>query len=175
MTQEQDKMQPGDDLHLTMLMARHSLNFVTGQDRERLLAWGRDVWQAASAQAAPVPAGYRLQPLIEFDAMCAAQEADSARIAELESQMEAIGAGGVEPLRKCTKLHQIAEPVLSSAQSGEQVPVAGQSRMFGGEWGWCSVEHVAMVLAAPSEWKDYEVRYLYTHPSPARRQARTHP
>lgn len=32
----------------------------------------------------------------------------SARILELESQLAAIGAGGVEPLRKC--LHQIAEP-----------------------------------------------------------------
>ena len=41
------KMQPGDDLHLTMLMAPHGLNFVTGKDREQLLAWGRDVWQAA--------------------------------------------------------------------------------------------------------------------------------
>lgn len=37
-----------------------------------------------------------------------------------EKELEAIGAGGMEPLRKCTKLHQIAEPVLSSAQSGEQ-------------------------------------------------------
>lgn len=27
-----------------------------------------------------------------------------------EAQMEAVGAGGVEPLRKCNKLHQIAEP-----------------------------------------------------------------
>lgn len=41
------KMHPGDDLHLTVLMASHGLNFVTGKDREQLLAWGRDVWQAA--------------------------------------------------------------------------------------------------------------------------------
>lgn len=38
-----------------------------------------------------------------------------ARIAELESQLEAIGAGGVEPLRKCNKLHQIAEPATVQA------------------------------------------------------------
>ena len=31
-----------------------------------------------------------------------------ARIAELEAQLDAIGAGGVQPLRKC--LHQIEEP-----------------------------------------------------------------
>lgn len=53
------KMQAGDDLHLTMLMASHGLNFVTGKDREQLLAWGRDVWQAArSAPAVPVPQGW---------------------------------------------------------------------------------------------------------------------
>ena len=46
------KMHPGDDLHLTVLMASHGLNFVTGKDREQLLAWGRDVWQAA--RRAPV-------------------------------------------------------------------------------------------------------------------------
>jgi len=38
--------------------------------------------------------------------------AQAARIAELESQLEAIGAGGVEPLRKqaAQAVHQIAEP-----------------------------------------------------------------
>ena len=45
------KMHPGDDLHLTVLMASHGLNFVTGKDREQLLAWGRDVWQAARSDA----------------------------------------------------------------------------------------------------------------------------
>ena len=50
------KMHPGDDLHLTVLMASHGLNFVTGKDREQLLAWGRDVWQAARrAPVAPHP------------------------------------------------------------------------------------------------------------------------
>lgn len=34
-----------------------------------------------------------------------------ARIAELESQLEAIGAGGVEPLRPRQCLHGISEPV----------------------------------------------------------------
>lgn len=44
--------------------------------------------------------------------------AQAVRIAELESQLEAIGAGGVEPLRKCNKLHQIAEPAEQSATYG---------------------------------------------------------
>lgn len=45
------KIEPGGDHHLSLLMAPHGLNFVTGQDREQLLAWARDVW--AAAQAAP--------------------------------------------------------------------------------------------------------------------------
>lgn len=56
------KMQPGDDLYLTMLMAPHGLNFVTGKDREHLLAWGRDVWQA-SRRAQVVPQGWKLVPV----------------------------------------------------------------------------------------------------------------
>lgn len=40
------KMTPGDDLHLTLLMAPHGLNLVTGQDREQLLAYGRAAFEA---------------------------------------------------------------------------------------------------------------------------------
>lgn len=44
---------PGSEWHLTMLMAPYHLNFFVGQDRQHLLAWGRDVWNAArSGQAA---------------------------------------------------------------------------------------------------------------------------
>lgn len=46
-------------------------------------------------------------------------------------------------------------------------PVAGQSRFKGREWTNCSSEHVTMVLAAPDEWKNYEVRYLYAEPAPS--------
>ncbi|THJ36198.1 hypothetical protein E8K88_02740 [Lampropedia aestuarii] len=44
-------------------------------------------------------------------------------------------------------------------------PVAGQSR-FGSElWGFCTHEHVRMVLANPRYAADgYEARYLYTRP-----------
>ena len=38
-----------------------------------------------------------------------------ARIAELEAQLEAIGAGGVEPLRRRECLHQICEPTPAPA------------------------------------------------------------
>ena len=41
------KLQPGDDKHLTLLMAPFNLNFFVGQDREDLLAFGRAVWAAA--------------------------------------------------------------------------------------------------------------------------------
>lgn len=47
------KIQPGGDLHLTALMARHSLNLVTGTDRAALLAYGHDVYAAGQAAAAP--------------------------------------------------------------------------------------------------------------------------
>lgn len=62
------KIQPGDDTHLTLLMAPHSLNFVTGADRAALLAYGRDVFAAArdskclaqiEEPAQPI-AGYRI-------------------------------------------------------------------------------------------------------------------
>lgn len=54
------KITPGDETHLTLLMARHSLNLVVGQDRDHLLAWGRDVWQAALLNAA-YTGGHRRQ------------------------------------------------------------------------------------------------------------------
>jgi hypothetical protein len=37
------------DKHLTLLMARHHLNLAVGNDRQDLLAFGRDVWAAAAA------------------------------------------------------------------------------------------------------------------------------
>ena len=90
-----------------------------------------------------------------------ARDVNSRRVVELESQLEAIGAGGVEPLRKRC-LHQISEPAQAQ-------PVAAQSKFIevDDEWAQCSVEHAQMVLANPSEWAGYEVRYLYAAPQPA--------
>ena len=51
------KVEPGSDLHLTFLMAPHSLNLVVGEDRAALLAWGRDVWTASRKQALEEAAG----------------------------------------------------------------------------------------------------------------------
>ena len=41
------KLIPGDDKHLTLLMAPFNLNFFTGKNRDDLLAYGRAVWTAA--------------------------------------------------------------------------------------------------------------------------------
>ena len=43
------KMTPGDDLHLTMLMAPHSLNLAVGQFRQQLLGYGRAAFEAGKA------------------------------------------------------------------------------------------------------------------------------
>lgn len=48
------KIEPGSDIHLSLLMAPHSLNLVVGEDRKALLAWGRDVWNAAQRAAGGV-------------------------------------------------------------------------------------------------------------------------
>lgn len=42
-----------------------------------------------------------------------ARDCTSRRVRELEAQLASIGAGGVEPLRKC--LHQISEPGAPTA------------------------------------------------------------
>ena len=53
MNKETTKMIPGDELHLTMLMAPYSLNLVTGQDRQDLLAFGRAAFEAGKAGQQP--------------------------------------------------------------------------------------------------------------------------
>lgn len=45
------KMTPGDDLHLTALMAPFSLNLVTGEDRKHLLGYGRAAFDAGKDSA----------------------------------------------------------------------------------------------------------------------------
>lgn len=41
------RIEPGSDACLTLLMVPHGLHAVTGKDRQDLLAFARDVWQAA--------------------------------------------------------------------------------------------------------------------------------
>ena len=45
------KMTPGDELHLTALMAPYSLNLVVGQDRQHLLGYGRAAFEAGKESA----------------------------------------------------------------------------------------------------------------------------
>ncbi len=62
----------------------------------------------------------------------------------------------------------VSRAQLAAAPQAVQpaVPVGGQSRFKGEkDWQWCAAEHVAMVLATPSEWQNYEVRYVYAHPA----------
>ena len=49
----------------------------------------------------------------DIDDLTARDESQRLRIAELEAQLAAIGAGGVEPLRKRECLHHVAEPAPS--------------------------------------------------------------
>lgn len=67
---EAKKMGPGDELHLTLLMAPFSLNFFTGQDRQHLLAFGRAAFEAGQAAAqqavqAAEPDGWKLVPDVD--------------------------------------------------------------------------------------------------------------
>lgn len=48
------KMEPGSDMHLTVLMAPDHLNLVVGEDREALLRYAKRVWQAATKRATAV-------------------------------------------------------------------------------------------------------------------------
>ena len=56
----------------------------------------------------------------DIDDLTARDESQRLRIAELEAQLEAIGAGGVEPLRKRECLHQIIEPAPSAAKKAQK-------------------------------------------------------
>jgi len=72
MTQATIQMTPGDDTHLTLLMAPQSLNFCTGQDREHLLAFGRAAFAAGQASkcllqiAEPATAGTAVRAFRDY-------------------------------------------------------------------------------------------------------------
>lgn len=54
---------------------------------------------------------------------------------------------------------------LLAALETQQSPVWAQARFKGGEWGSCSAEHAAAVMANPDEWEGYECRYLGVIPT----------
>lgn len=108
MSKESIKMTPGDDTHLTLLMAPVSLNFMTGQDREHLLAYGRAAFEAGQkCQGCDVPKDgvYQISEPMPADKralMLSATASEpfksqlkecAARIAELESQLAAAQQG----------------------------------------------------------------------------------
>lgn len=55
----------------------------------------------------------------DIDDLTERDESQRLRIAELEAQLEAIGAGGVEPLRKRECMHHIAEPAPLNKATAE--------------------------------------------------------
>ena len=68
-----------------------------------------------------------------------ARDVNSRRVTELEAQLEAIGAGGVEPLRKRECLHQISEPAQPVAQAQD---AARYQFLRDGEWQRTGLEPV---------------------------------
>ncbi|AQZ99360.1 hypothetical protein B5M06_14975 [Comamonas kerstersii] len=102
------KMTPGDDMHLTLLMAPHNLNLVTGQDRQHLLAFGRAAFEAGQkCQGCDVPKDgvYQISEPMPADkralmlSVTASEPFKSqlkecaGRIAELEAQLAAAQQG----------------------------------------------------------------------------------
>lgn len=97
-------------------------------------------------------------------------------IESLQAMLDAVGAGGVEPLRRGKCLHQIAEP--------EQKPVLWQYRwkdtrpqtVTTGQWyewrslhslhGQSGEDKLRDIRAYIADGKPYELRALYTHPAP---------
>lgn len=55
------------------------------------------------------------------------RENRSKRIVELEAQLEAIGAGGIEPLRRRECLHQIAEPAQPDSITDQEIDRIAES------------------------------------------------
>lgn len=83
------------------------------------------------------------------------------RLLKIQTWRETYGPGSnvVLPAEEAEELSRIA---LASV---EAEPVAGEAR-FKEEHHWspCTAAHVAMVLANPSDWPNYDVRYLYAAP-----------
>lgn len=90
----------------------------------------------------------------------ALREIAASALRMLHAELSAIGAGGVEPLRKC--LHQIEEPASLAASAGSE-PVAWRVRRHDAPNYWIIFLHRPVdALADPER----EVQPLYLHPSP---------
>lgn len=102
------KMAPGDDMHLTLLMAPHNLNLVTGQDRQHLLAFGRAAFEAGKAAAA---AQQGVQQSIEQDVRAIVDLLKNREWAEHIGQTEL----GRELEHEITKLYNATHPTPQGA------------------------------------------------------------
>lgn len=106
-TKQPEALRIADDLH-------HSITHYGAEDAFTFAAYeAEQCVRALHAENESLQA--RVQELGK-----AARDVNSRRVQELEAQLEAIGAGGVEPLRKRECLHQITEPAQPAAQAGEQ-------------------------------------------------------
>jgi hypothetical protein len=76
----------------------------------RLADWLQNAVATYPQVSEDEPGGYCQEVDQVMDEAAAELRRQHARIAELEQQLSAIGAGGVEPLRSRQCLHQISEP-----------------------------------------------------------------
>lgn len=120
MSKESIKMTPGDDTHLTLLMAPVSLNLVTGQDREHLLAYGRAAFEAGQkCQGCDVPKDgvYQIsEPSHSMSQYASKDDMLKAVMAEneqLRAQLAAVQQG-VQPEGECSATYgmNIAQRIL---------------------------------------------------------------
>lgn len=183
MTQATIQITPGDDTHLTLLMAPQSLNFVTGQDREHLLAFGRAAFEAGRTTAE--------------QGKCLHQIAEPAACVEKQIEEVMVLVNTVQKNRVCaemalehkdhynekaqaaaTQIIAKLRTLLSSAQSGEQVPFMyaiadGYGNAFFEEQGCVSSEakDLQPEVDGLNENLDgeppYKVVAVYTHQSQA--------
>ncbi len=96
-----------------------------------------------------------------------ARDVNSRRVQELEAQLAAVGAGGVEPLRKRECLHKISEPAQPVGAApqwvrvDERLPEPGNAVLLdiGGETPlramWAAKHTVEAAEEDDSEWAEY--------------------
>lgn len=144
------KMTPGDDMHLTLLMAPHNLNLVAGQDRQHLLAFGRAAFEAGQkCQGCSVPPNGLHQ------------------IAEPSHSMSQY-ASKDDMLKAVMAENEQLKALLAAAQQG--VPVATRYRfIISGrphEWRPGDVEMMDNPHLLMAQHRgEIEMQPLYTHPT----------
>lgn len=140
------KMAPGDDMHLTLLMAPHNLNLVTGQDRQHLLAFGRAAFEAGQkCQGCSVPPNGLHQIAEPSHSM--------SQYASKDDMLKAVMAENEQLRAQLAAVQQGAQPV---AWLAEYVDREGNSK-------WYVSTHKD--LATENDMHEAP-KPLYTHPTP---------